>query len=366
MGPNCFGPMREGEPMSDHIILDASHVTSGASRIDWIDYAKGISIILVVMMHSTLGVEAALEAKGALRLIVDFAAPFRVPAFFLMSGLLLSRTIKQPWPVYLDRKVLHFAYFYLLWLAINCVIKFGFRGPGVTLGEFLFGLVEPFGTLWFIYILPFFFVVTKLAQRWPAILFSVALALNLLAPHTGWSAIDEFSSRFVFFVAGYLGVRYAMALADRAGANRWTTAFGLAIVAGLAGLIFLSGWALWKSSPALLVLASAGSAAVIAVSSLLAQGKLLDSVRLCGQNSLTIYLAFFLPMAAAREAIVRFIPAIGPTAASVIVTLAALVLPLVMERVTRGTRLSFLFHRPARFHAAPAGASGLKIEKSPG
>jgi len=317
------------------------------------------------MMHSTLGVEAALEAKGALHLLVDFAAPFRVPAFFLMSGLLLSRTINQPWPVYLDRKVLHFAYFYLLWLVINCVIKFGLRGPGATLGEILFGLIEPFGTLWFIYILPFFFVVTRLAQRWPALLLSVALAMNLLAPHTGWSAIDEFTSRLVFFVAGYLGVRHAMALADWAGANKGATALGLIVGAGLAGLIILSGWAGWKSSPALLVLAFAGSAAVIAISSLLAQGKLLEVVRHCGYNSLTIYLAFFLPMAATREAVVRFAPSIGPTAASIFVTLAAVVLPFVMEWATRGTRLNFLFHRPQWLQIATARKGAPKTKKSP-
>jgi uncharacterized membrane protein YcfT len=30
-----------------------------AGRVDWVDYAKGFCIIMVVMMHSTLGVEAA-------------------------------------------------------------------------------------------------------------------------------------------------------------------------------------------------------------------------------------------------------------------------------------------------------------------
>src|SRR5207253_6694721 len=32
---------------------------AGAARVDWVDYAKGFCIIMVVMMHSTLGVEAA-------------------------------------------------------------------------------------------------------------------------------------------------------------------------------------------------------------------------------------------------------------------------------------------------------------------
>jgi uncharacterized membrane protein YcfT len=38
----------------------------GAARVDWVDYAKGFCIIMVVMMHSTLGVEQArgLDARG--------------------------------------------------------------------------------------------------------------------------------------------------------------------------------------------------------------------------------------------------------------------------------------------------------------
>ena len=38
-------------------------VTRG-QRIDWVDYAKGFCIILVVMMHSTLGVEHAAGRKA--------------------------------------------------------------------------------------------------------------------------------------------------------------------------------------------------------------------------------------------------------------------------------------------------------------
>ncbi len=48
-----------------------------------------------------------------------------------------------------------------------------FRAPGIAaeagvagvLKEFLLAFIEPFGTLWFIYLLPIFFVVTKLSRR---------------------------------------------------------------------------------------------------------------------------------------------------------------------------------------------------------
>ena len=40
--------------------LNGTEVLAGRSRrIDWVDYAKGICIVMVVMMHSVLGVEAA-------------------------------------------------------------------------------------------------------------------------------------------------------------------------------------------------------------------------------------------------------------------------------------------------------------------
>src|ERR1700732_3977661 len=88
------------------------------ARVDWVDYAKGICIVMVVMMHSVLGVEAAAGQTGFMHLVVMFAKPFRMPDFFLISGLFLSVVIDRDWRTYLDRKVVHFAYFYLMWVTI--------------------------------------------------------------------------------------------------------------------------------------------------------------------------------------------------------------------------------------------------------
>ena len=82
--------------------------------------------VLVVMMHSTLGVEKAAGETGWMGYFVEFARPFRMPDFFLIAGLFLASRINAPWRLYLDRKVLHFAYFYVLWLTI----QFAFKAPG--------------------------------------------------------------------------------------------------------------------------------------------------------------------------------------------------------------------------------------------
>src|ERR1700739_1079035 len=157
---------------------------SGTSRVDWVDYAKGICIVMVVMMHSVLGVEAAAGQTGYMHILVAFAKPFRMPDFFLISGLFLPVVIDRDWRTYLDRKVVHFAYFYLLWVTI----QFGFKAPALAENSwthagllYLESFIEPFGTLWFIYLLPIFFVVTKATRRMPALaIWALAALLEMV------------------------------------------------------------------------------------------------------------------------------------------------------------------------------------------
>ena len=66
-----------------------------SDRVDWVDYAKGICIVMVVMMHSVLGVELAAGETGFMHVLVAFAKPFRMPDFFLISGLFLPLVIDR-------------------------------------------------------------------------------------------------------------------------------------------------------------------------------------------------------------------------------------------------------------------------------
>ena len=88
---------------------------------------------------------------------------------------------------------------------------------------YLESFIEPFGTLWFIYLLPMFFVVTKLSRGIPAAaVWLVAAALETAHVATGWTVIDEFCARFVYFYSGYLFASYVFALSDRSRESpRW-------------------------------------------------------------------------------------------------------------------------------------------------
>ncbi len=321
-------------------------------RVDWVDYAKGFCIVMVVMMHSTLGVEKMAGEPSWLGAVVEFARPFRMPDFFLISGLFLARVIERDWRDYLDRKVLHFAYFYALWVTI----QFVFRAPGIAaefgaagvIKEFLLAFIEPFGTLWFIYLLPIFFVVTKLTRRVPPVFVFVAAALlESLKIHTGWTVIDEFAARFVYFFAGYWLASYVFALARQVQEHPRLAIGGLLIWALANGGLVAAGVSLKPGVS--LFLGGIGALAVVSFSALLAKARFFDALRYAGENSLVVYLAFFLPMAATRTALLRtgIVPDLG--AVALMVTSVAAVTPLVFHGLVRGTWASFLFRRPNAF-----------------
>ncbi|MBR0779490.1 acyltransferase family protein [Bradyrhizobium diazoefficiens] len=333
-----------------------------SARVDWIDYAKGICIIMVVMMHSVLGVELAAGETGFMHVAVVFAKPFRMPDFFLISGLFLPLVIDRDWRTYLDRKVVHFAYFYVVWVTI----QFGFKAPAFAAETswreagllYLQSFIEPFGTLWFIYLLPIFFVVTKLTRRIPApAIWLAAAALETARITTGWTAIDEFCARFVYFYSGYLFAPYVFALSDRARNHPALAASALAAWAlGNAALV-TTGASEWKIVS--LVLGFAGACAIITTGTLLARVRWLDALRFCGEHSIVIYLAFFLPMAATRTLLLRsgIIPDTG--AVSLIVTIVGVIGALAIWQAALRINAHFLFERPDAFWIAPkkAGAA---------
>src|SRR5262245_35233650 len=326
------------------------------NRVDWVDYAKGICIVMVVMMHSVLGVEAASGQTGFMHAWVTFAKPFRMPDFFLISGLFLGLVIDRDWRTYLDRKAVHFAYFYVLWVTI----QFAFKSPGFAAESswahagylYLESFIEPFGTLWFIYLLPIFFVVTKLTRRiTPFAIFAVAALLESAHIATGWTVIDEFCARYVYFFAGYWLAGYVFALSDRARGNPVQAIIALLLWAVINGALVELGY---SERPLIsLALGLAGASAIIVIGTLLARGGWLDFLRYCGEHSIVIYLAFFLPMAVTRTALLKsgVIADIGLV--SLIVTVAGIVGAIAIWRAALATHANFLFERPDAFWIAP-------------
>ncbi|MEM9055206.1 MAG: acyltransferase family protein [Pseudomonadota bacterium] len=325
----------------------------GRTRIDWIDYSKGICMILVVMMHTVINYETLAGSEGWLRPVVDFAQPFRMPDFFLIAGLFLHRSINSDASAYYDRKVVHFAYFYVLWLVILMPFKemeLLFSNP-IEFGQaVLWALIEPVNALWFLHMLAIFYVVVRLTRHVPIwLMLLVGLALNTGYKadwiDTEWTVLNRFADRFIYFYIGYVAAQYIFKSADLVRKN------SPALIAGL--LIWgIANWYMaaqgWHHVPLVApVIGLIGAAAVCALGVLMAKHRVGDVVRYVGQNSLVVYLTFYIPMKVTEKVIDRIGDPLGSVGLSTaIILFVAVASPLVFAWIIRKTPLNFLYVRP--------------------
>jgi uncharacterized membrane protein YcfT len=326
-------------------------VSAVKSRVRWVDHAKGICIFFVVMFHAN---EVAIEhhggATGWLTHVVDFARPFRMPDFFLIAGLFLSASIGRPWRSYLDTKVVHFVYFYALWMTASfLMLDLPHRWIDTEDGAreiaqlYLLRYLDPHGSLWFIHILPIFFVLTRLTRAvpWPVML-GAAAVLHELRIDTGWHVPDELARRYVYFFAGYALAHHAFQLAS------WVQANPKLAIAGLAG---------WGVGNALLVeleLATApvvelglgfvGAGAVIAAAALLSRHAWTEPLRYLGENSIVVYLGAGIASLVTIAVLDRVIGDVGTLALAA--TLTSILGCITLWRLVLHTPARFLYRRP--------------------
>lgn len=322
---------------------------AGKKRIDWVDFAKGICIILVVLLHSTHGAEKALGVQGWLHGFVEWARPFRMPDFFLLAGLFLSHRISRPWQSYLDTKVVHFAYFYIIWMTIWYVLKLpdfiAQQGLAQALWLYPVSFVQPLGTLWFIYMLAVFFVAAKLVVRLPvAVVWLGAAVLHGLQIDTGIRVVDEFAARFVFFYSGYAFAPNVFGWAEVVRSQK-----PAAFINGFVIWAVVNGWLVaggWSRVPGIeLAMGYVGSAAVVATGVFISRFSIAQFVRYCGQNSIRIFLSYFIFMAGTRVVFLKMGWYNGPDSLTLIICAAGVLGPLLAGKMVEQTKLIYLFRR---------------------
>ncbi len=336
------------------------------ARLNWVDSAKGISIILVVMMYSVFNVGQDAEGVGLFHYVIGFATPFRMPEFFLISGLFLGQVISRPWRAYLDRRVVHYLYFYALWAVIHLVLKVGIMSgsPAEALTDMAWAIVEPYGVLWFIYLLAAFSLVAKIfhelrAPRWAVWAFGAAFQMAHV--QTGSYLVDQFCAYFVFFYSGYVFAPMIFKLVDAAMDHKRIALLGLAVYAVVnAALVFSPGYAVlpteiqmgYAGLPGVrLILAIAGSIALCVTAAFLAGFKAAKWLNWLGEHSIVVYLVFVLPMSFARIAMAKLGLVQDVTVSSFLVMVVAIGVSIGLYLAVQWTgRGKFLFERPAWAH----------------
>lgn len=336
------------------------------TRLNWVDTAKGISIILVVMMYSVFNVGQDASGVGLLHYVIGFATPFRMPEFFLISGLFLDQVLARTWRGYADRRVVHYLYFYAIWAVIHLVLKIGIlsASPIEALQDIAWAIVEPYGVLWFIYLLAAFSAVTKLlydlrAPKWAVWVIGALFQMSHI--QTGSYLVDQFCAYFVYFYSGYIFAPMIFRLVERATANKGLAVIGLMVYAAInIALVFSPGFAVLPTEIQLgygglpgvrLLLAISGALALCVTAGLITGLRFTHWLTWLGEHSIVVYLVFVLPMSFIRIGLGKLGLIHDVTLSSFIVMVGSIAISvgfyLLVETTGRG---KFLFERPAWAH----------------
>jgi uncharacterized membrane protein YcfT len=237
-----------------------------SGRLEWVDLARGVTIILVVMYHVAVGAghsllpaehsEAGARWAAANRLL----QPLRMPLFFLLAGMLAHSAAKRPWSKVWRPRIADLWWPYLLWSAFFAVTAWPRYSPEDAVGYIKLQGVATLtgaGPYWFILVLPMFFVLVKVANRFPMILLAgVALmylasgAIQQTVANTSWlpdllaGGAYRFSYFAIWYVAGWALRRWIFAYTDRAPL--------IMVLLGAAGYVgFMSLFQGWEGPAAL-------------------------------------------------------------------------------------------------------------------
>lgn len=135
-----------------------------STRVQWVDVAKGIGIILVVFGHVLRGLASSgiMQSSGYVKLLDDVIYSFHMPLFFFISGMLLKSAIgKYSVDSFFFSKLKTLAYPFFVWSLLQggmLLLLSKYTSRHVSVADILSFPIHPIEQFWFLYAL--FFIST--------------------------------------------------------------------------------------------------------------------------------------------------------------------------------------------------------------
>lgn len=343
-------------------------------RVQWVDAAKGLCIVLVVIGHAITELADHGYATGIWAQVNFILGPVRMPLFFLASGLFAAKALSEPWSRLADRRIWVMVWLYVIWVPVRelfhaLIPRTRVDEPGILaapeiadpLGwprlaaRMAHAVVEPTSYLWFLYALAMFAVASKAtAKVHPGIQIAAAAALNVLAPFAPVSWSWNFMTQmYVFYLIGMYAAPRIFAMVARR--NPLVPAAAVALYAAGAGWIlathdtFNEG----NTGPLRFALSLAGVTAAVNLIAMAEGTPLIEPFRRLGARTLPVFL-MHIPLMAAIVFVANLVLPADPglPGQPVLLALAGIAACLGVHRLLMAHGGRWLFARPERLRHA--------------
>lgn len=349
------------------------------TRLNWIDYARGIAIILVVYRHFFEGLKRtpALKAAGVnveshwlLEQANIFFYSFRMPLFFIVSGVFVGASLaKRGLNAFVGTKAKTILYPYFLWGVIQIGIQIffsAFINSKKTAADFLYLLYSPREVEQFWYLLA---------------LFNTTVIFAFLKEKTRLKSIHQIAIGFALFIASALFSQYNidlyfvndivhyyifLAIGDelshlivrgslRKFFSSWKSFFILIVPFCALQYYFLETnvahrlispkylYVEYNQPVMYLIVSLVGCGFIITVSSLLEKYNAVKWLRVLGKHSLYIYVMHVIVFAATRVVLMRFFHLYNVYLLMLLCITAGVLVPVLFYRITNRMGMWYLF-----------------------
>lgn len=341
-----------------------------APRVTWVDLARGVGILLVVIGHAAGGIiDSALGADASfIRLLFLTIYSFHMPLFFILSGLFIAERLKADPKKFVTNTVTKIARSYFTWAIIQYTIIYlmgsmlNHPATGGYLPQLVAIIWAPVSQFWFLYALFFMQIFAWLIVPRTGATGFFALATVIYVAFEIFGVPAPFNTapvgQFCTFIFSFgLGIALGPQLSKIALLNtpRPGAAF-LALIAWLA--LYAAGYYLatltegpdWlyrvlgadiafvANKPIFLPAALAGSAMVILAccANLIPGRKVFEYL---GKHSMPIFLTHILFIAGARIVLLKIFGPIDPNLLIIVISLSGIVGSLVFFEVMKRLKL---------------------------
>jgi fucose 4-O-acetylase-like acetyltransferase len=346
--------------MTTELIESAPEGHPIADRDRWIDAARGFGIALVVYGHTMRGLFGAgiAEPEGILLFVDRFIYMFHMPLFFFLSGLFLSARPGESAFSLVRRHVLRLGYVYLIWstaqLALQVMMS-GHTNSAVDWSSLWTVLFVPPMQFWFLYALLVQSLWLGLLDRAgvpPFVSLLIAAIVFVTAPFIplgSWSVLHHARNFLPFTALGLLMGREGL----RTLSAGQSLQLALCAIAGFAAVVLAvevapDGLGQVSDFPVSL----AGIVAAVCIAALWSRarsslGRRSSAVLAeLGKCSLAIYVAHTIVSAGVRIGLQKVVHVEVPLTHAVLGTIAGLVVPVWLYRVTRRLNFPYPFEWP--------------------